>query len=160
MPPNARLSWHIRLTLTCYSHVSPVNIFGSPPFRLRQTVCLSGSEAEGGVGVRACLHRSCTPRVGNLYSVKRTPDGPGVRATEYKSLVAHKVWLDSDQLSSTVPSPADSVPVWFRGRGEGVGASVCIHRPCTPRGSWGNPMAGRCFNVLFLAGIVFTAFVV
>ena len=47
MPPNARLSWHIRLTLTCYSHVSPVNIFGSPPFRLRQTVCLSGSEAEG-----------------------------------------------------------------------------------------------------------------
>ena len=30
-----------------------------------------------GGGVRACLHRSCTPRVGNLYSLTRTPDGQG-----------------------------------------------------------------------------------
>ena len=152
----------VRRTLTCYFHFALVIIYTvvvhlSVPGR--QCACLV-PRPRGGVGVRACLHRSCTPRVGNLYSVKRTPDGPGVRATEYKSLVAHKVWLDSDQLSSTVPSPADSVPVWFRGRGEGVGASVCIHRPWTPRGSWGNPVTGRCFNVLFLAGIVFTALVV
>ena len=94
-----------------------------------RTVCLSGSEAEGGVGVRACLHRSCTPRVGNLYSVKRTPDGPGARATEYKSLVAHKVWLDSDHCRSPFRPRQNSVPVWFRGRG---GGSVLVFASTDP----------------------------
>ena len=44
----------------------------------------------------------------------------GVHATECKSLVAHKVLLDSDQLSFTVPSPADSVPVWSEAEGKGL----------------------------------------
>ena len=44
----------------------------------------------------------------------------GVSATECKFLTAHKVLLDSDQLSFTVPSPADSVPVWSEAEGKGL----------------------------------------
>ena len=97
-------------------------------------MCLS-SEA-------GCLHRPCTPRVGNLYSVTRTPKVRGVRATECKSLVPHKVFVGFNPVivHSSVPGSAVclsvSVPVWFRGRGGGWCSSL---RPCTPRMSWGTP---------------------
>ena len=85
----------------------------------------------------------------------------GVCATEYKSLVAHKVLLDSDQLSFTVPSPgrqcACLVP---RLEGGGLGLEFVSSDPVPPQGPWGNPMAGRCFKDLFLAGIVLTVLVV
>ena len=76
--------------------------------------------------------------------------------------MADKVLLDSDQPSFTVPSPADSVPVWFRGRGGRVGVSVHIYPPTLyPSGVMGgNPVAGRCFKDLGPAGIAFTVFVV
>ena len=64
-----------------------------------------------------------------MYSVKRTPDGPGARATEYKSLVAHKVWLDSDHCRSPFRPRQNSVPVWFRGRG---GGSVLVFASTDP----------------------------
>ena len=166
MLQNARLSWHIRLqhTLTRYSHIALVNVFGSPPSCLRQTVCLSGSEAEGGVGVRACLHRSCTPRVGNLYSVKRTPDCPGgaryrvqvSRGTEGvagpRSAVVHRS-VPGRQCACLVPRPrgevlvlgivpTDPVPLGSHGGTPWqVGASkICFRLASSSRSSWSSAL--------------------
>ena len=65
-----------------------------------------------------------------------------MRATECKSLVAHKNFVGFNPIVvySSVPGRAVclsvSVPVWFRGRGGGWCSSL---RPCTPRMSWGTP---------------------
>ena len=134
-------------------------------------MCLFGSEAEEGVGVRVCFHRPCTPRVGNLYSVTWTPESPGVRATECKSLVAHKILLDSILLLSTAPFPAEQCaclslivrialdalcqrsPIGPAEQcaclpavgGVGVSRGACLrsakYQPCTPRVPWGNQPA-------------------
>ena len=106
-------------------------------------MCLSGSGAEGGAGVRVCLHRPCTPRVGNLYSVTRTPESPGgVRATECKPLAAQKVSLDLILLLFTAPFPAEQcacLSVYLHGSVAEGAVGVRVSDPVTPRMSWGTP---------------------
>ena len=80
----------------------------------------------------------------------------GVRATECKSLVAHTVLLDSDQLSFTVPSLGRQCAGLLPKPEGGLVLELLSTDPVPPPGVTGEPMAGRCFKDLFLAGIVLT----
>ena len=133
-------------TLFYYFHSSVINVSLVVSYRStpgRQCACLVPRPRGGGrAGVRVCHHRPCTPRAGNLYSVTRTPESPGVRATECKSLVAHKVLLDSILLLLTAPFPAEQcacLSVYLYGSAAEGAVGVRVSDPVTPRMSWGTP---------------------
>ena len=105
-------------------------------------MCLSGSEAEGGAGVRVCLHRPCTPRVGNLYSVTRTPESPGGACHRMQGSRGSKVLLDLILLLFTAPFPAEQCAClsgYLYGSVAEGAVGVRVSDPVTPRMSWGTP---------------------
>ena len=122
-------------TLTYYLYSSFINgslvLVTFPPPADSVPVWFRG---RGGAGVRVCLHRPCTPRVGNLYSVTRTPESP-------KGGACHRMQASRGSegfagfnpvvVYRSVPGRAVclsvSVPAWFRGRGGGWCSSL---RPC------------------------------
>ena len=88
MPPNARLSWYIRLTLTRYSQYLRFATF--PPPADSVPVC----EAEGGLVLSLSPPILCFSG-GTLVFCNITPENSeGVRATECKALVAHKAHVN------------------------------------------------------------------
>ena len=65
-----------------------------------------------------------------------------MRATECKSLVAHKVLLDSILLLFTAPFPAEQcacLSVYLYGSAAEGAVGVRVSDPVTPRMSWGTP---------------------
>ena len=131
-------------TLTYYLYSSFINgslVFSYLSTPGRQCACLV-PRPRGGAGVRVCLHRPCTPRVGNLYSVTRTSESPGVRATECKALAAQKVLLGLILLLFTAPFPAEQcacLSVYLHGSVAEGAVGVRVSDPVTPRMSWGTP---------------------
>ena len=107
----------------------------------RQCACLV-PRPRGGLVREVGLHRPCTPRVGNLYSVTRTPGSPGGACHRMQGSRGSEGFAGFNPVVvyRSVPGRAVclsvSVPVWFRGRGGGWCSSL---RPCTPRMSWGTP---------------------